>query len=103
MGKGSVWALFAGALAMFAPRPAARSALAFFELLLGSADAPLSGRLLLGVINPADELVARQGGDVLPGSECRGVGDQRLAQVCGQLVYHPAGYSRAAHGRQANP
>lgn len=66
MGKGTVWALFAGALAMLAARPAARPALAFFELFLGPADAALPGGLLLGVIDPADELVVEDfsGGDI---------------------------------------
>src|SRR6188472_778150 len=72
-----------GAVAVFAPRPAAGPALAVLELLLGPADATFSGPLLLGILDPADELVARQGRDVLPGIECRGVGDQRLAQVGG--------------------
>src|SRR5580693_2905047 len=85
---------------MFAPRPAAGPALAFFELLLGPANAALPGLLLLGILDPADEFVARQGRDVLPGSQCRGVGGQRLAQVCGQLVHHSAGNLLAAHGRQ---
>ena len=44
-----------------------------------------------------------EGRDVLPGSECREIGDQRLAQVCGQLVHHPTGHSLAAHGSQRNP
>src|ERR1700740_1114208 len=95
--------LLVSALAMFAPRPAAGPTLAFFELLLGPANATLAGRLLLGILDPADEFVARQGCDVLPGSECRGIGDQRLAQVCGQLVHHPTGHSLAAHGSQRNP
>jgi hypothetical protein len=47
-----------------------------------------------------DELVAGQRRDVLPSIERRGVGDQRLAQVCGQLVSHAAGNSLAAHTRQ---
>ena len=59
----------AGALAVLAPRPAAGPALAFFELLLGPPNAPLSSHLLLGILDPADELIARQGRDVLPGSE----------------------------------
>ena len=75
--------LSAGALAVLAPRPAAWPALAFFELLLGPPNAALSGHLLLGILDPADELVTRQGSDVLPGSKCRGVGGQRVAQVCG--------------------
>jgi len=87
----------ASALAVLAARPAAGPALAFFQLLLGPANAARSGHLLLGILDPADELVARQGRDVLPGSECRGVGDQRVAQVCGQLVHHPTGHWFAAH------
>jgi hypothetical protein len=88
---------------MFAPRPAAGPPLAFLQLVLGSANAALPGRFLPGILDPADELVARQGRDVLPGSQCRGVGDQRLAQVCGQFVRHPTGHSLAAHGSQRNP
>ncbi len=33
----------------------------------------------------------------LPDIECRGVGDQRLTQVRGQLMHHPTGQSAAAH------
>jgi hypothetical protein len=73
----------AGAVAVLAPRPAAGSALAVLQLLLRPTNAAFSRRLLLGILNPTDELVARQGRDVLPGIECRSVGDQRLAQVCG--------------------
>ena len=75
--------LAAGAVAVLAPGPAAGPALAILQLLLGPANATFSGRLLLGILDPADELVARQGCDVLPSIECGGVGDQRLAQVCG--------------------
>ena len=89
----------AGALAVLAPRPAAGPALAFLQLLLGPANAAFTRHLLLGILDPADELVAGQGRDVLPGIECRGAGDQRLAQVRGQLVHHPAGHSLAAHNR----
>ena len=94
----------AGALAVLAPRPAAGPALAFLQLLLGPPNAALSGGRLLGILDPADELVAGQGRDVLPGIECRGVGDQRLAQVRGQLVHHPTGHSSGrsqAHGSHA--
>jgi hypothetical protein len=87
----------AGALAVLAPWPAARPALAFLKLLLGPANAALSGHLLLGILNPADELVAGQRRDVLPGIECRGVGDQRIAQVCRKLVHHSTGRSLATH------
>src|SRR5439155_26477533 len=82
---------------MLAPWPAARPTLAFLKLLLGPANAAFAGHLLLGIFDPADELVAGQRRDVLPGSERRGVGDQRLAQVSWKLVHHPTGHSRAAH------
>src|SRR5689334_8386446 len=52
------------ALAVLAARPAAGSAHAFLELFAGATDAALAGRLLLGVLDPADELVARQRRDV---------------------------------------
>ena len=54
---------------MLAPGPAARPAHALLELLLRPADAPFTGLLLLGVLDPADELVARQRRDVLPRSQ----------------------------------
>ena len=88
-GRGPLRSLPAGALAVRAPRPAAGPALAFLQLLLGAADAALPGRLLLGVLDPADELVAGQRRDVPPGIECRGVGDQRLAQVCREACAPP--------------
>jgi len=71
--------------------------LAFFQLLLGPADATFSRDLLFGILDPADKFVAGQGRDVLPGIECRGVGEQRLAQVCWKYVHHPTGHSRATH------
>src|SRR5437879_2396331 len=83
--------LTAVALAVPAPWPATRPTLAFLKLLLGPANATFPGHLLLGIFDPADELVAGQRRDVLPGVECRGVGDQRRAQVCWELVYHPTG------------
>jgi hypothetical protein len=79
-------ALSAGALAVPAPWPAAGPALAFLQLVLGPADAAFSGHLLLGVLDPANELVSGQRNDVLPGIECRRVGDQRpcagLREAC---------------------
>jgi GntR family transcriptional repressor for pyruvate dehydrogenase complex len=83
---------------VLAPRPAARPTLAFLKLLLGPANAALPGHRLLGILDPADELVAGERRDVLPGIECRRVGDQRLAEVPGKLVHYPTGESRAAHG-----
>jgi len=83
---------------MLATGPAAGPALAFLQLLLGPSDASLPGCPLLGVLDPADELVPGQGRDVLPGIERRGVGDQRPAQVGGQFVHHPTRDALAAHG-----
>src|ERR1700704_1005785 len=73
------WSLSAGALAVPAPWPAARPTLAFLQLLPGPANAAFSGHLLLGILDPADELVSGQRRDVLPSIECRRVGDQLLA------------------------
>jgi hypothetical protein len=87
----------AGALAMLAAGPAARPALTLLELLLRSTDAPGSGRVLLGILDPADELVASEWRDVPPEVECRGVGDQRLAQVCRKAVDDPTGHTGVAH------
>ena len=96
--EGSAELLSAGALAVCAPWPAAGPTLAFFQLLLGPANAAFSSHLLLGILHPADELVTGQRRDVHPGNECRGVRDQRLAQVSWKLVHHSTGHSRAAHG-----
>src|SRR5258708_33979846 len=90
-------ALPAGALAVFAPRPAAGPALAFLQLLLGPSNAALSGGLLLGILDPADELVAGQGRDVPPGIECGRARDQRLIQVRGQFMHDSTGHPLAAH------
>jgi hypothetical protein len=87
----------AGALAVRAPWPAAGPTLAILELLLRPANAAFASHLLLGILDPADELVAGQGSDVPPGIESRGVGDQRLAQVSRKLVHHSTRHSRAAH------
>jgi hypothetical protein len=89
--------LLASAFAVAAPRPAARSTLALLKLLLGPANAALSGHLLLGILDPADELVAGQRRDVLPGIERLWVGDQSFAQVFRKLVHHPTGHSSAVH------
>ena len=50
-----------------------------------------------GILDPADELVAGQRCDVLPGIERRGLGDQRFPEVRWKLVHHPTGHSRGAH------
>jgi hypothetical protein len=71
--------------------------LAFLQLLLSSTNATFSGPPLLGILDPADELIAGERRDIPPGVERRGVRDQRLAQVFGKFVYDPTGDSRATH------
>ena len=89
------------ALAVRASRPAARPAKAILQLLLSPANTAFSGHLLLGILDPADELVAGERRDVLPGIERRGVADQRTAQIPWKLVDHAARHTLAAH--RANP
>ncbi len=93
----SARSLPAVSFAVPAPRPAAGPPLAILELLLGPANAAFSGHLLLGIFDPADELVPGQRRDVIPRVECGRVGKQRLPQVCRNLVDHPTGHSLAAH------
>lgn len=90
--------LFAGALAMLTSGPAARSALAFFELFLSTPNAPLPSDLLFGIFHPTDELVAPQRRDVLPQRQRRGIRDQRRAQICGHPVHYSPSDLRATHG-----
>jgi hypothetical protein len=66
--------LLACAVAVLAPRPAAGPALAFLQLLLGPPNTARPCGLPLGILDPADELVAGQWRDVVPGIECRRVG-----------------------------
>src|SRR5680860_209576 len=73
--------LLAVAFAVLASRPAAGAALTLLQLLPRAPNSTFAGGLLFGVLDPADELVARQGRDVVPGIERRGAGTQRLAQV----------------------
>ncbi len=86
-----------GALAVLAPRPAAGSALTFLKFLTCSTNSAFSGHLLLGVFNPADELIARQRRDVLPSVKGLGTSDQRHAKVWRKFVHRPAGHSLVAH------
>jgi len=70
-----------------APGPAAGAKFALFEFFLGSANAALAGLRLFRVLDPADELVAAErSGVVRPCIERRGVGQERLTQVVGELV-----------------
>lgn len=82
--------LSAVSLPVLAARPAAWSAFAFLEFLVGAPDATRPGDLLLGVFDPADELVSGQRRDVHPGFERRGAGDEGSTQIEGKLVHHPA-------------
>src|SRR5688572_12620761 len=89
--------LLARAFAVAAAGPTAGTPLALFQFLAGSADASFARLLLPCVLDPADELVAGERCDVIPGSERRRIGDARAAQVCGQLVYNAAWYALVAH------
>src|SRR5581483_4708654 len=82
---------------MAAARPAAGPAHAVLQLLLRAPNATLPGLVLLGILDPADELVARQRRDVLPRVERLAVADQRHAQIRRKLVHHSAGHALAAH------
>src|SRR5580698_3812094 len=84
-------------LAMRTPGPTTGSALAFFQLLFRSPDAALSRRLLFGVLDPTDELVARQRRDIHPRVHRRGIGDEGLAQIRRQLMHHSSGKARRTH------
>ena len=68
-----------------------RGGAALFQLLPGATDAALAGGLLLGVLDPADELVARQRCDVVPGFERRAARHERVPQVRGKRMNDAAG------------
>src|SRR5947209_4400851 len=87
------------AVAMLAPGPAAGPPPAFAQLFLCPPDAPLARGLVLGVLDPTDELVASQRRDVLPELECRGVGPPRVAQVLRELMYPATGHRLVGHRR----
>jgi len=91
------------AFAVLAPGPAAGPALAFYQLLLGPADAARSRRPLFRILDPTDELIACQGGDVLPGRERRGARGQRVTQISRELVHHPTGHALAGHEESRSP
>ena len=82
---------------MLTPWPAAGPALALFEFFAGAAHPAFSRLLLLGVLHPADELVARQGRDVLPGVERSNTGNQSMARIVGKFVRYPTGHPLASH------
>jgi hypothetical protein len=82
---------------MPAPWPAAGAALAFLQLLPGAANATFSGHRLLGVLDPADELVAGQRSDVIPGIKGRPVGDECGPEIRRKRVHYSTRHSLAAH------
>ena len=79
------------------PGPAAGSSHALLQFLLPSANTTFPGDLLLGILDPADELIASHGREIRPGGECHGIADQALAQVSWKLVHHPTGQTWSAH------
>ena len=83
--------LSAGAFAVPAPRPAARPTLAFLEFLPGAANTAFSGLLLLGILDPADELVAGQRRDVLQASRAVGLAISAVRRSAGSLCTTPPG------------
>jgi hypothetical protein len=85
------------ALPVLAAGPAARPPLAFFELLLRPADPAFPRHLLLGVLDPADELVASERRDVPPRVQRNPVRTQRQAEILGQRVDHPTRHVCVAH------
>ena len=87
----------ARALTMLAAWPAARAALTFLELLLGSPNATLPGGDLLGVFNPADELIACQRRDVVPRRKRGVVGGKCHAQVGWKVVHHSTRDAPTSH------
>ena len=95
------------ALAVLASRPAAWPALAFLEFFLSSADAALLRCLLCGILDPADELVARQRRDVLPSVKCRDGCDQSpcagLRAACAPPHRARADCSRGRSGSHTSP
>jgi hypothetical protein len=89
--------LLARAFAVPASGPATGPTLAFLQLLAGPANATFSGFLLLCVLDPANELIAGQRRDVIPGIERRRMGDQRVTEVFRKFVYDPTADPLAAH------
>lgn len=76
---------------MRAARPTAGPTESIFQFLARPADSPLTGCGLLGVVDPTDELIARQRCDVPPGGQCPRMGGERRPQIVRQIVHHTAG------------
>ena len=86
--KQTVWSKFSP---MRAAGPAARPALAFFELLAHPLDMLSSCFGLFHGDGPADPFIARERRDVFPGSERGLVGGKSFPQIRRDFVYHAAG------------
>ena len=71
---------------MGAARPAAWASHPILELLDGAADATLTSRIALGIFDPADGLVARQGGDVAPRVGRHLASTKALLEIGGKVV-----------------
>ncbi len=85
------------AFPMATPGPAAGPTPTLFQLFSCPSDTTRSRHVLLGVLDPADELVSGKRSDVLPGVERSRACDERLAKVCGDRVHHSTGYSPIGH------
>ena len=72
---------------MDAAGPAARPLLPLQQFLARSRDAPLAGRSLLGVIDPADEFVSAKGRQAFPQCQHRRVTSQRNLKIVGRFVH----------------
>jgi hypothetical protein len=87
----------ARSLAVCTPGPATWPSLTLFKFFFRPANSALSGRLLLGIFDPANKLVSRQWRDVLPRIKRRGVGNQRCTKIRWQFVHDAAGQPRITH------
>jgi hypothetical protein len=59
--------------------PTTRATLTLFQLFLRTANSSLARNFLLGIVNPANELIASQWRNVDPGFECGRVRDERTS------------------------
>jgi len=84
-------------------RPAAWPAHSVLKLFLSATDPAGSSLILLGVLNPTDELVASQGGDVLPTVQREVVCEQGLPQVSWKFVDDSARNALATHRKKIPP
>lgn len=80
---------------MAAARPTAWAAHSILKLFLSAANPAGASLVLLRVLYPADKLVARQRGDVLPAVKRDLVGQKRCAQIGWKFVDDAARYALA--------